>query len=61
MNAKQFDQQSLDKVNQQIKDFLRFNGYTAALQAFQNEESKINPVDDKVPKLQKILMSVASV
>ncbi len=60
MNAKHFDQQTLEKVNQLIKDFLRFNGYTAALQSFQLEESKMNQVDDKIPKLQKMLMNLTT-
>ena len=60
MNAKHVDQQTLEKVNQHIKDFLRFNGYTAALQSFQLEESKMNQVDDKIPKLQKMLMNLTA-
>lgn len=56
--------QTFEKVNQYIKEFLRFNNYTQALEAFQLEEAKKlqafdPPADDKVPKLSKMLQQAS--
>ena len=52
-------------MNQHIKEFLRFNNYSQALETFQLEEAKKLqsmqlPLGDKVPKLQKMLQQSTS-
>jgi hypothetical protein len=60
MNA---NNKGYDRINQHIKDFLKFNGYQSTLEALELEENTKVPMPiehpERLPKLYKILENIS--